>query len=69
MAQLTTMILMLHYSVRDILQTRLEVNSRRWKQRKLHTTLSLLTMATKRTIVISIRYGLNYNFYVSGLPP
>lgn len=63
----TTSILL--YSVRAISQTKLEESYREWKQRKLSIILSLLTMATKRTIAISTRYELDYNFYVSGTPP
>ena len=57
------------YSVKGTLQTKLEESYKEWKQRKLSIILSLLTMATKRTIAISTRYELDYNFYVSGTPP
>ena len=57
------------YSVRGTLQIKLEESFREWKQRKLSTILSLLTMATKRTIATFTRYELDYNFYVSGTPP
>lgn len=63
----TTSILL--YSVRGISQTKLEESYREWKQRKLSIILSLLTMATKRTIATFTRYELDYNFYLSGLPP
>lgn len=69
MEQSISMISTLLYSVRGTLQIRLEESFKGWKQRKLHTTLSLLTMVTKHIIVTSTRYELNYNFHVSGLPP
>jgi hypothetical protein len=69
MEQLIFMISMPLYSVRGTLQIRLEESFKGWKQRKLYTILSLLTMATKRIIVIFTRYELNYNFHVSGIPP
>ena len=69
MEQSIFMISMLLYSVRGTLQTRLEESFKGWKQIKLHTTLLLLTMATKRIIVIFTRYELNYNYHVSGIPP
>ena len=56
-------------SVRATLQIKLEESFKEWKQRKLSTTLLLLTMATKRTIATFTRYELDYNFYVSGTPP
>ena len=57
------------YSVRATLQIKLEESCKGWKQRKLSTILSLLTMATKRTIATSTRYEPDYNFYLSGTPP
>lgn len=57
------------YSVRDTLQTKLEESFKEWKQRKLSIILSRLTMATKRTIATFTRYELDYNFYLSGIPP
>ena len=57
------------YSVRGTLQIKLEESFREWKQRKLSIILSLLTMATKRTIATFTRYELDYNFYLSGIPP
>lgn len=57
------------YSARDTLQTKLEESFKEWKQRKLSTILLLLTMATKRTIATFTRYELDYNFYLSGIPP
>lgn len=57
------------YSVRGTLQIKLEESCKEWKQRKLSTILSLLTMATKRTIATFTRYELDYNFYLSGIPP
>lgn len=57
------------YSVRGTLQIKLEESFKEWKQRKLSIILSRLTMATKRTIAISTRYELDYNFYLSGIPP
>ena len=62
----TTSILL--YSVRGILQTKLEESYREWKQRKLSIILSLLTMVAKLTIATFTRYELDYNFYVSGTP-
>lgn len=69
MEQSISTILMPLYSVRGTSQIRLEESFKGWKQRKVHTTLSLLTMVTIRIIAISTRYGINYNFHVSGLPP
>lgn len=57
------------YSVRGTSQIKLEESFKEWKQRKLSIILSRLTMATKRTIAISTRYELDYNFYLSGTPP
>ena len=57
------------YSVWGTLRIKSEESYKEWKQRKLSTTLSLLTMATKRTIATFTRYELDYNFYLSGLPP
>jgi hypothetical protein len=57
------------YSVRGTLQIKLEESFREWKQRKSSIILLLLTMATKRTIATFTRYELDYNFYVSGIPP
>lgn len=57
------------YSVRGTLQIKLEESFKEWKQRKLSIILSRLTMATKRTIAISTCYELDYNFYLSGIPP
>lgn len=57
------------YSVRGTLQIKLEESCKEWKQRKSSIILLLLTMATKRTIATFTRYELDYNFYVSGIPP
>lgn len=57
------------YSVRGTSQIKLEESFKEWKQRKLSIILSRLTMATKRTIAISTRYELDYNFLLSGIPP
>lgn len=69
MEQLIFMTSILLYSVRGTLQIKSEESCREWKQRKLSTTLLLLTMAIKRTIVTFTRYETDYNFYVSGIPP
>lgn len=63
----TTSILL--YSVRGTLQIKLEESFKEWKQRKSSIILLLLTMATKRTIATFTRYELDYNFYLSGIPP
>lgn len=56
-------------SVRGTLQIKLEESFKEWKQRKSSIILLLLTMATKRTIATFTRYELDYNFYLSGIPP
>lgn len=57
------------YSVWGTLRIKSEESYKEWKQRKLSTTLLLLTMAIKHTIVTFTRYETDYNFYVSGIPP
>lgn len=57
------------YSVWGTLRIKSEESYKEWKQRKLSTTLLLLTMATKRTIATFTRCELDYNFYLSGIPP
>ena len=69
MEQSISMISILLYSAKGTLQIRLEESFKGWKQRKLHTILLLLTMVTKRIIVIFTHYELNYNFHASGIPP
>lgn len=69
MEQLIFMTSIPRYSVWGTLQIKSEESCKEWKQRKLSTTLLLLTMAIKRTIATFTRYELDYNFYVSGTPP
>ena len=54
--------------VKDISQTRFAANYKKWKQRKLHTTLSLSIMEEKRITAI-FTHCANDAKHISGLPP
>ena len=68
MEQSTITILPHHCFVKDISQTRFAANYKKWKQRKLHTMLSLSIMGNKRIIAISTHCA-NDAKHISGLPP
>ena len=54
--------------VKDISQTKFAENYKKWKQRKLHTMLSLSIMEKQRITVI-FTHCANDAKYISGLPP
>lgn len=56
------------YFVKAISRIRFAVNYKKWKQRKLHTMLSLSIMGKKRITAIFTHCALDTN-YISGLPP
>ena len=68
MEQSTFTISLHHCFVKGITQTRFAENYKKWKQRKLHTMLSLSIMETKRITAIFTHYA-NDAKYISGLPP
>ena len=68
MEQSTFTISLLHCFVKGITQTRFAANYKKWKQIKLHTTLSLSITGKKRITAIFTHCANDAN-YISGLPP
>ena len=68
MEQSTFTILPHHCFVKGITQTRFAESFKKWKQRKLHTMLSLSIME-KKAITAIFTHCANDANYISGLPP
>lgn len=69
MVQSISTILIAHYFVKDISQTRFAANYKKWRQKMTHITLLLSIMEKKRIVATFTHCARDAKKNISGLPP